>query len=71
MIGRRDEIPRLQSDFYRDKYYMALSWLFGSIMIILLLILTMVYLLLFSASPDYYASTTTGQIIKLTPLYQQ
>ncbi len=65
MLGTRQEIARLQSDFYRDQYRRALRQLFASSCLIVVLICTIIYLVLFKESPDYYASTVEGQIIPM------
>lgn len=69
MIGNRRQIARLQSDFYRDSYYRMLRWLFISLVIILLLILTIIYYVLFTSPLQFYATTTTGQIIPMVSKY--
>lgn len=69
MIGQRQQIPRFQSTLYRDSYYKILRAFFVSIGIILLLILGILYLILLPASPRYFASTTTGQLIELTAFH--
>lgn len=66
MLGNRNEIARLQSDFYRDKYYSVLRALLISVCLTVALIGVIIYLILFAAPPKYYASATTGQIISLS-----
>ncbi len=65
MLGTRQEIARLHSDFYRDKYRKTLRRLIYSVCLIVLLICAIIYLILFRAPPNYYATTTEGQIIPL------
>ncbi len=65
MLGDRQAIARSHSDFYRDKYYSMLRKLLISICFIIVLICTMIYLILFRAPPEYYATTTEGQIIPM------
>lgn len=67
MIGKRHELARLQSDFYRDNYYKLLRRLTIAIVIMILLILVMIYLVVTVPSRQYYATTSTGQIIPMTP----
>ena len=67
MIAPRYAIPRFQSDFYRDSYYKMLRWLIVCLFIILILIGAIFYFVIFTDQRSYYASTTTGQIIPLTP----
>ncbi len=63
MIGRRFEIARLQSDFYRDQFRKILRWIIGSLFIIYVLIATIIYLVLFQPVQQYYANTTEGKIL--------
>lgn len=65
MLGRRYEVARLQSDFYRDSYHKILRALFVAVIIMLLLIGGIVYLILFQPAQHYYATTTEGKIIPL------
>lgn len=67
MLGQRYEIARMQSDFYRNWYHKILRALVVSTMIMLGLILAIIYFVLFKPSQQYYATTTEGQIIRLTP----
>jgi intracellular multiplication protein IcmL len=67
MIGHRHELPRFQSDFYRDNYRKVLFTLILSIMVMIFLIAAIIYLVLTQKKPDYYASTTSGQIISMAP----
>lgn len=70
MIAPRSEIPRLQSDFYRDQFRKILRWLFTSLFIILLLIAVVIYLILFHPRQQYYANTIDGKIMRMpTPYY--
>ena len=65
MLGRTQEIARLQSDFYRDQYRKMLRWLMGSILIIFILVAVIIYLILFRQPQVYYASTIEGRIIPM------
>jgi len=67
MIGNRHDIPRLQSDMFRNAYYKILRLLFVNAGLVLLLVLSIIYMLLFAENPQYYASTTDGEIIKMAP----
>jgi intracellular multiplication protein IcmL len=67
MIGRRHELARLQSDFYRDNYRKMLIALILSILVMLLLISAIIYIVLKQPDTKYYASTTNGQIIQMIP----
>jgi len=70
MIGNRQDIPRYQSDFYRDNYHRLLRWLLRSMVIILLLIAAIIYKLIFVAPHQYYLTTTAGQIVKMEQKYR-
>lgn len=67
MIGSREQSAWSQSDFYRYCYYKFLNWLIIDAAIILALVAVIIYLLLTQHEPPYYASTLSGQILKLTP----
>lgn len=69
MIGNREDIPRLQSDFYRDNYHRMLRWLQRSIVVILLLILGILYKIIVIQPHQYYMTTTDGQIVKMQSKY--
>lgn len=63
MVGRRYDVARLQSDFYRDQFRRLLRWLIVSIFIILAQILGIIYLILSEPKRQYYANTTEGKIL--------
>jgi hypothetical protein len=63
MIGRRYEIPRLQSDFYRDAYRKTLRYLLIGVVIIYLLLAAIVYYTLAQPKQQYYANTMDGNIL--------
>lgn len=65
MLGRRQEIARLQSDFYRDKYRKTLRWLMVCVLIMYILIAAIIYTILFQPSQYYYANTTDGRILSM------
>jgi hypothetical protein len=65
MQGRGDQIARLRSDFYRDKFRKLLNWLFGCIFIIFILIASILYLIYFEPSRQYYGNTTDGKILSM------
>lgn len=68
MIGRKHELARLQSDFYRDNYYKMLRGIIVSAVVIILLILAIIYYVIFMAPPQYYGTATSGQIIPMIPM---
>ncbi len=65
MLGKREEIASLQSDFYRDKFRKVLRWLIYALGIIFLLIGLIIYLILSKPTPSYYANTTDGKILPM------
>lgn len=65
MLGRRHEIARLQSDFYRNQFHRLLKWLLVAGGFIILLILIIIYFILFQKPQKYYANTTDGKILEL------
>jgi len=65
MIGRRHEIARMQSDFYRDNYRKILRWLFICVIIMIVLIVAILYLILYRPAQQYYANTVDGKVIPL------
>lgn len=65
MLGKREEIAYLQSDFYRLQYRKILRWITVCLLLILILILTLIYLILFKPSQPYYANTTDGKILTM------
>jgi hypothetical protein len=67
MIGDRETIARLQSDFYRDSYYRIINWLYFEIVIMLLLIIAIIYHIIVHPEQHYYATTTQGQLLALHP----
>lgn len=68
MIGRQFNKPIMQSVFYRDSYHKVLHALMISIVIIWFLVIAIIYVALFNAAPQYYATTSEGQIIPMTPV---
>jgi hypothetical protein len=67
MIGDRETIARLQSDFYRDSYYRIINWLFFEIIIMLLLISAIIYHIIVHPVQHYYATTSQGMLLPLHP----
>ena len=65
MLGRRYEIAKLQSDFYRDQFHKILRWLLVTSVIIIALAVAIGYFILFQPAPAYYASTTEGKILSM------
>lgn len=67
MLGKGQEVARLQSDFYRDKLRKTLRWLMVCVVIIFVLIAAIIYTILFKPEPNYYANTTDGIILPMPP----
>ena len=65
MLGSRQDIARLQSNFYRDQFRKVLRWLIGLVLIMLLLIAFIIYRVLLIPSQHYYANTTDGKIMMM------
>ena len=67
MIGDKEQIARLQSDFYRDSYYKVIKWFYIEAVIMILLILAILYHIIIHPEQRFYATTTNGQLIHLKP----
>lgn len=65
MIGSRSEIPRLQSDFYRDQFRKVVRWLMAAVVLMFVLIAIIIYCILVQPSQDYYANTVEGRILNM------
>jgi len=68
MISDRQESARMQSDFYRDRYRSLLNALIVSLCIMVILIAVVISLALTRKPIKYYATTTQGQVVLLTPV---
>ena len=71
MIGDRSEIPRLQSDFYRDQYHKVVRWLMYSVVMMFILIAMIIYFILFQPQQKYYGNTMQGQVYDMPPATYQ
>jgi hypothetical protein len=67
MISDRKDIPRLQSDFFRDQFHKMLRWLIVSVFIIFILIALILFFLLAQPRQYYYANTSEGRILDMPP----
>ena len=67
MIGNRNEIARLHSDFYRDQFRKMIGRLVVCVVIMVLLILTIIGFIVFQPATIYYGNTIEGRIIKMPP----
>jgi hypothetical protein len=65
MLGQRNEIAWLQSDFYRDQYRKTLRWIMITLALIYVLLAIIAYVILFQAPIKYYANTSTGMILSM------
>jgi uncharacterized membrane protein (DUF106 family) len=69
MIGSRNEIARLQSDFYRDQFRKMVHRLIVCVAIIFLLIVTIIGFIVFQPPAKYYGNTIEGRILQMPPAY--
>ena len=67
MLGNRNEIARLQSDFFRDQFRKVLRWLLVSVVLMFILIALIVYFILTQPRPQFYGNTIEGRILKMPP----
>lgn len=67
LFGNRQNIAWFHGDFYRNCYHKALNVLLVLIAIMLCLIAAIIYVVLTQPHSSYYASTTNGVIIPMTP----
>lgn len=65
MIGDRETIARMQSDFYQRKYHKFLLYLLLSVGLMLFLIAVIIYLVLTEPNRKYYVETEDGKILPL------
>ena len=65
MLGPRNEIARMQSDFYRDKFRKILRWLIACVFIMFLLLAAIVYAIFSRPTINYYANTVDGKILDM------
>ncbi len=70
MIGSRNEIARLQSDFYRDQFRKVVHWLMVSVILMFILIFMIIYFVLFQPKQNYYANTAEGRILDMPSTMQ-
>ena len=62
------EVVRQRNEFYRDNYRRVLGILLIAILLIVGLMASLTYILTHPPAPQYFATDSTGHIIKLTPL---
>jgi hypothetical protein len=65
MVGQKYEIARTRAELHRDNYRKLLRGLIFLNIIILLLIVANIYVIFYQPTPTYYATTSTGLVIKL------
>jgi len=68
MSDENVELVRLRNNFYRDNYRRIMGVLVVFAGISIALILCVVYLLTHRPTPEYFAATESGRILKLVPL---
>lgn len=71
MIGNRDQLATFKVDFYQVHFHKMLRGLSWLLILMILLIAGIIYLILFKPLPNYYGSTTKGQIISMPPAFQK
>ena len=64
-MGNRIELLKSRKGFYRYNYNRVCSALLLSLLIILILSALVIYFAIFSATPDFYASSQDGQLTRL------
>ena len=64
-MGNRIELLKSRKGFYRDNYNRVCSALLLTLFIILLLSVLDIYLAIFTPTPDFYASSQDGKLIRL------
>ncbi|WP_342228169.1 type IV secretion protein IcmL [Rickettsiella endosymbiont of Rhagonycha lignosa] len=64
-MGNRIELLKSRKGFYRHNYNRVCSALLLSLLIILILSALVIYLAIFSATPDFYASSQDGKLTRL------
>ena len=63
MLGRKHQIARFQSNFYRDQFRKILRWLMAAVFIMFALIFAIFYLIFVQPPQRYYGNTTDGKIL--------
>ena len=64
-MGSRIELLKSRKGFYRYNYNRVCSALLLSLLIILILSALVIYFAIFSATPDFYASSQDGKLTRL------
>lgn len=64
-MGNRIELLKSRKGFYRDNYSRVCSALLLTLFIILMLSALVIYLTIFTPTPDFYASSQDGKLIRL------
>lgn len=65
MLGNRQEIAWLKSDFYRYEFRKILRWLIISISLVFILLAAIIYTIFFQPPVIYYANTVDGKILDM------
>jgi intracellular multiplication protein IcmL len=64
-VGNRIELLKSRKGFYRDNYNRVCTALLLTLFIILMLSGTVIYLTIFTPTPDFYASSQDGKLVRL------
>lgn len=68
MTGDSLELIRLRNNFYRDNYRRVMKLLLLLALVLVVALGTIFYLLSHRPSPQYFATTESGQVLNLIPL---
>ena len=64
-MGNRIELLKSRKGFYRDNYNRVCSALLLTLFVILILSVSVIYLCIFTPTPDFYASSQDGKLVRL------
>ena len=64
------EVVKLRKNFYRDNYRLVVAGLILCLIIIAALVGLVYYMQTHQRKPTYFATTSDGRLIKMTPLNQ-
>ena len=67
-MSKRINLVRSRRGFYRDNYNKVCVTLLVGLASILLASVMLLYLTIFRPTPDFYAASTDGEVIRLVPL---
>jgi hypothetical protein len=67
MIAPRHEIPRLQSNFYRDQFRKIIKWVLVCTVVNIIFVGIVIYYVFITPPRVYYANTIAGKIMNMPP----